>query len=213
MNTIATGGRPSRRGPLMAKRAIDAIGAGAALVVLAIPMGIVALVVRRDVGRPVLFRQVRPGRDQVPFTIVKFRTMADGDGPDAERITRVGRVLRSTSLDELPELWNVLRGDMSLVGPRPLLSSYVARYSPRQARRHEVRPGITGLAQVQGRNTLAWPERLDLDVHYVDSWSVLGDLAILARTVLTVVSRAGVSAHGHATMPEFQGDADAQHTR
>ncbi len=213
MNNVPVEGRSGRRSSRAAKRAFDVVGAGAALAVLAAPMGVVALVVRRDVGRPVLFRQARPGRDQVPFTLVKFRTMAEGDGPDAERITRVGRVLRATSLDELPELWNVLRGDMSLVGPRPLLTSYIDRYTPRQARRHEVRPGITGSAQVQGRNTLGWTERLDLDVHYVDSWSIRGDLAILARTVLTVVSRSGISADGHATMPEFQGDADAQRPR
>ena len=199
--------RPSRtRGSLAAKRIFDVVGASAALVVLAVPMGIVALVVRRDVGRPVLFRQVRPGRGQAPFTLLKFRTMADGDGSDAERLTSVGRFLRSTSLDEMPELWNVLRGDMSLVGPRPLLNTYLGRYNPRQARRHEVRPGITGLAQVSGRNALGWSARLELDVQYVDSWTIRGDLAILARTLLTVFSRSGVSADGHATMPEFQGD-------
>lgn len=193
------------RGSPALKRAVDVVGAGAALVVLAVPMGIVALAVRRDVGSPVLFTQVRPGRHERPFTLVKFRTMRDGDAPDAERLTSVGRLLRSTSLDELPELWNVLRGDMSLVGPRPLLLSYIDRYTPRQRRRHEVRPGITGLAQVCGRNSLPWEERFELDVAYVDSWTLRGDLQIIARTIFTVFARSGVSADDHATMPEFTG--------
>lgn len=190
---------------LAMKRAVDVVGAGSALVVLALPMGLVALAVRRDVGSPVLFAQVRPGRGGKPFTLVKFRTMKDGDEPDAERITSVGRFLRSTSLDELPELWNVLKGDMSLVGPRPLLLSYLDRYTPRQRRRHEVRPGITGLAQVCGRNSLPWDERFELDVQYVDSRTLRGDMKIIARTVLTVFGRSGVSADDHATMPEFTG--------
>lgn len=182
------------------------VGSGTGLVVLSVPMGVVALAVRRDLGSPVLFRQTRPGRGGKPFTLVKFRTMSDGPGDDADRLTNLGRFLRSTSLDELPELWNVLRGDMSLVGPRPLLTSYLDLYTPHQARRHEVRPGITGLAQVSGRNAVSWPERFDLDVRYVDTWSLPGDIAILVRTVLSVFRRNGVSAEGHATMPEFNGD-------
>ncbi|MEZ5178259.1 MAG: sugar transferase [Acidimicrobiales bacterium] len=150
--------------------------------------------------------QVRPGKDAKPFTLVKFRTMREGPGSDAERLTPLGRFIRSLSLDELPELWNVLRGDMSLVGPRPLLTSYLPRYSPHQARRHEVRPGLTGLAQVQGRNTLSWEHRFELDVHYVDTWSVRLDLAIIARTLWLVVKRDGITAEGHATMPEFLGE-------
>jgi lipopolysaccharide/colanic/teichoic acid biosynthesis glycosyltransferase len=132
--------------------------------------------------------------------------MRDGDGSDAERLTPLGRFIRSLSLDELPELWNVLRGDMSLVGPRPLLPSYVERYNARQARRHEVRPGLTGLAQVEGRNSLSWEDRFELDVRYVDTWSVRLDLAIIARTVWLVLKREGIAADGHATMPEFQGE-------
>lgn len=187
------------------KRLIDLVGAGVGLVVAAVPMGIIALLIRRDVGRPVLFRQTRPGRHGRPFTLVKFRTMRDGDGDDAARLTPLGGFLRSASLDELPELWNVLRGDMSLVGPRPLLASYLDRYSPRQARRHEVRPGLTGLAQVEGRNALDWDERFELDVRYVDTWSIPGDVAIIVRTVWAVVRRDGIAADGHATMPEFRG--------
>lgn len=188
-----------------AKRTIDLIGAIGGLAVAAIPMAVLALLIRRDLGSPVLFRQTRPGRDARPFTLMKFRTMRDGSAPDEERLTKLGTFLRSTSLDELPELWNVARGDMSLVGPRPLLTAYLDRYSPQQARRHEVRPGLTGLAQVEGRNLLAWEERFDLDVRYVDTWTVRGDLAIIARTVWSVLRRHGISADGHATMPEFTG--------
>jgi sugar transferase EpsL len=187
------------------KRAIDVVGAGSGLVVAAIPMGIIAFAVRRSMGSPVLFRQQRPGRGGRLFTLVKFRTMRDGDEPDAERLTALGSFLRSSSLDELPELWNVLRGDMSLVGPRPLLVRYLDRYSPRQARRHEVRPGLTGLAQVEGRNLSSWDDRFETDVRYVDTWTIGGDLRIITRTVLAVLRRDGVSADGHATMPEFEG--------
>jgi sugar transferase EpsL len=187
------------------KRAVDLVGSGIGLLVAAVPMGLLALLVRRDLGRPVLFRQVRPGRHGRPFTMVKFRTMRDGPGPDDERLTGLGRFLRSASLDELPELWNVFRGDMSLVGPRPLLTSYLDRYNPRQARRHEVRPGLTGLAQVEGRNAVDWAERFELDVRYVDTWTIPGDLAIIVRTVWSVLRRDGIAAEGHATMPEFEG--------
>lgn len=175
-------------------------------------MGIVAVAVRRSMGSPVLFRQERPGRHGQVFTLVKFRTMADGDGTDAQRLTPLGSALRATSLDELPELWNVLKGDMSLVGPRPLLVRYLDRYSPTQARRHEVRPGLTGLAQVSGRNATTWDDRLALDVRYVDTWSIRGDLAIMAKTVLAVLRREGVAAHDHATMTEFTGSTPESST-
>ena len=193
------------RSPVL-KRTIDIVGSSLGLLVAAVPMAVLALLIRRDIGKPVLFLQVRPGKDAKPFTLVKFRTMREGPGSDAERLTPLGRFIRSLSLDELPELWNVLRGDMSLVGPRPLLTSYLPRYSPHQARRHEVRPGLTGLAQVQGRNTLSWEHRFELDVHYVDTWSVRLDLAIIARTLWLVVKRDGITAEGHATMPEFLGE-------
>lgn len=190
------------------KRLVDLVGATAALTVAAVPMAVIALAVRITMGSPVLFRQSRPGRHGKLFLLMKFRTMRDGPGDDAERITRLGHLLRRTSLDELPELWNVVRGDMSLVGPRPLLPAYLSRYSPEQARRHEVRPGITGLAQVSGRNALDWDERFRLDVTYVDTWTLGLDLRILARTVQSVVTREGISAEGHATMPEFLGSTE-----
>ena len=191
------------------KRVLDLTVAGAALVLTAPVQAVVAILVARDVGRPVLFRQPRPGLGGKTFELRKFRTMRAPTGApgetDAERLTKLGRFLRATSLDELPSLWNVARGDMSLVGPRPLLVSYLDRYSPHQARRHEVRPGLTGLAQVEGRNLVGWPERLALDVDYVDSRSLALDLKILARTVLLVVRRTGVSSGTSATMEEFTG--------
>ena len=193
------------------KPALDRAIAGVALGALSPVVVGVALLVRRKLGSPVLFRQVRPGLGGRPFEMVKFRTMTDARGPDghplpdADRLTPFGHFLRSSSLDELPELWNVLRGEMSLVGPRPLLERYLDRYTPEQARRHDVRPGITGLAQVSGRNALSWEDRFALDVWYVDHQSLLLDLKILARTVLKVIGREGVSAAGHATMPEFTG--------
>jgi lipopolysaccharide/colanic/teichoic acid biosynthesis glycosyltransferase len=165
-------------------------------------------------GSPVFFRQTRPGLGGGPFTLIKFRTMRDSYGagaqplPDESRITRLGAFLRRTSLDELPELWNVLKGDMSLIGPRPLLVEYLDRYTREQARRHEVKPGITGLAQVSGRNALSWEERLALDVWYVDNWTMWLDLKILTKTVAQVLTRRGISAPGHATMPEFEGGGD-----
>lgn len=168
----------------------------------------VALLVRLRLGPGVLFRQTRPGLHGRPFTILKFRTMRHGPGSDAERLTPLGRFLRASSLDELPELWNVLRGDMSLVGPRPLLMHYLPRYSPTQARRMEVRPGLTGWAQINGRNALSWPQKFALDVWYVDHQSLALDLRILARTALAVLSRQGISAPGEATMPEFMGNED-----
>lgn len=170
---------------------------------------IMALLVRVKLGAPLFFRQARPGRDGVVFELIKFRSMTDACGPDgrllsdAERLTAFGRALRATSLDELPELWNVLRGDMSLVGPRPLLVAYLPRYSPEQARRHEVRPGITGLAQIKGRNAMAWEEKFRWDVYYVDNQSVLMDIKILFITLWKVARREGIQAGGEATAREF----------
>ena len=195
-----------------AKRLIDVAVAASALVLGAPVIAATALLVYADVGRPLLFRQDRVGRGGRIFELVKFRTMkhaVDRDGrplPDAERLTRIGRFLRASSLDELPQLVNVLRGEMSLVGPRPLLVEYLPRYSPEQARRHEVEPGITGLAQVAGRNALSWPEKFALDVYYVDHGSLALHLKILARTVARVLARDGISAAGQATMPVFQGE-------
>jgi len=192
---------------MAAKRALDLVGAGLGLVVACLPMAGIALAVRLTMGAPVLFRQRRPGLGGEPFVLVKFRTMRSGPGDDAARLTRFGRFLRASSLDELPELWNVVVGDMSLVGPRPLLMEYLDRYSPRQARRHEVRPGLTGLAQVEGRNTVAWEDRFELDVRYVETRSLALDLRIIARTVGAVLRRQGISGEGEATMTPFQGSA------
>ncbi len=196
----------------MAKRLMDVLAAGAVLFFLALPLVLLGLMVRRKLGRPVLFRQVRPGLHGRPFMMVKFRTMTDERGvdgellPDAQRLTAFGRFLRASSLDELPELWNVLCGEMSLVGPRPLLMEYLPLYSPDQARRHEVRPGITGWAQVNGRNALSWEERFKLDVWYVDHRSLWLDLRILWLTVRKVIVREGITAEGEATMPRFTGN-------
>lgn len=193
------------------KRIFDLLGAVLLLVAL-LPLLIgVALVVRWKLGSPVLFRQTRPGRDGHLFELRKFRSMtderdADGDLlPDEKRLGRFGRFLRSTSFDELPELWNVIRGEMSLVGPRPLLPQYVERYSKRQARRMEVRPGITGWAQVKGRNAVDWESRFEMDVWYVENMSLLLDLRILLLTVFAVLSRKGVNSEGAATVEEFKG--------
>ena len=192
-------------------RAVDVVVAASLLVLTAPVVAAVAVAVRLRLGSPVVFRQVRAGRDGRPFTIHKFRTMLDEVAPDGrarteeERIGRLGAFLRATSLDELPQLVDVLRGDMALVGPRPLYVEYVPLYSPDQARRLLVRPGITGLAQVSGRNAVPWEERLALDVQYVDHRSVLLDLRILARTAVRVVSRSGVTQTGHATNEMFTG--------
>lgn len=197
------------------KRAVDVVVAGGMLVILAPVMALVAMAVWLDVGLPILFRQRRPGLHGRPFEILKFRTMRNlrrGSKAvaDAERLTGFGRVIRAMSVDELPELWNVLRGDMSLVGPRPLLMHYLPLYSPEQMRRHEVRPGITGWAQVNGRNALTWEEKFRYDVWYVDNCSFVVDLRILLLTVTAVVSRRGISHQESATMPEFTGNsADA----
>lgn len=197
---------------LAAKRLLDVTIAGAGAVAVA-PLALAtAAAIRASIGAPVVFRQVRPGRGGRTFELYKFRTMKDArdaDGrllPDAERLTAVGRFIRSTSLDELPQLWNVLRGDMSLVGPRPLLVQYLSRYDARQARRHDVMPGITGWAQIRGRNALPWPAKFDLDVWYVENWSLALDLRILAETLVRVVRRDDVAQGGHVTMPEFMGN-------
>lgn len=196
------------------KRAVDVVGALGALLLLAPLIAVIALAVRLALGSPVLFRQRRAGLDGEPFELLKFRTMTDARDatgallPDAARLTRFGRFLRSTSLDELPELLNVLRGEMSLVGPRPLLLDYLPHYSPEQARRHAVKPGITGWAQVQGRNSTSWDTRIGLDVWYVDHWSPWLDLRILLLTVVKVLTREGISADGHATMPRFDRTGD-----
>jgi lipopolysaccharide/colanic/teichoic acid biosynthesis glycosyltransferase len=195
------------------KRAIDVVGASLALVLLSPLLACVALVVRVRMGSPVLFRQERPGRRGAPFLITKFRTMSDRHGPDgallpdAERLTRFGRFLRRSSIDELPELLNVVHGDMSLVGPRPLLMEYLPLYSTEQARRHDVRPGVTGWAQVNGRNAVSWNEKFELDVWYVDHRSTRLDLEILGKTVTQVFRGSDVSAPGHATMEPFRGSA------
>jgi sugar transferase EpsL len=197
------------------KRSGDLILATLALLTCAPLLLAIAAVVRLDVGRPVLFRQRRPGLNGTPFTLLKFRTMRsmrDSTGnllADADRLTRLGRFLRSTSLDELPGLWNVLKGDMSLVGPRPLLMRYLDRYTAEQARRHEVRPGMTGLAQVGGRNALTWQQKFALDIKYVDNCSWRLDVTILARTARDVLARRNVNQPGHATAQEFMGTPSA----
>ncbi len=201
---------------IAAKRLFDVIGASSALVLLSPLIAAVAAIVRIQIGSPIFFRQVRPGRNSEPFEIIKFRTMTDeraADGEllsDEERMVDAGRRLRRWSLDELPELVNVLAGDMSLVGPRPLLMEYLQRYTSEQARRHEVRPGVTGLAQVSGRNDLPWGSRFELDVWYVDNWSMWLDLKILGRTVGQVLTGRGISEQGSATMTPFDGSSELE---
>jgi len=196
------------------KRFLDLLLAGTALLLLTPALLAVALLVRWKLGSPVLFSHVRPGLHGRPFRIVKFRSMTNVRGaagnllPDAQRLPPFGRYLRASSLDELPELWNVFRGDMSLVGPRPLLMEYLPLYSPEQARRHEVRPGITGWAQVNGRNAIDWPARLAMDVWYVDNQSLWLDCKILWMTLGAVLGRRGISSEGHVTMPKFTGNHD-----
>lgn len=193
------------------KRLVDLILAALALLMLSVPLLILIWMVRSRLGSPVFFRQTRPGLHGKPFEMVKFRTMTNARGadgqllPDSERLTSFGRFLRATSLDELPELWNVVKGDMSLVGPRPLLMEYLPLYSAEQARRHDVRPGVTGWAQVNGRNALSWDEKFALDVWYVDHQSLWLDIRILWLTVRKVLIREGISAADNATMPKFTG--------
>jgi lipopolysaccharide/colanic/teichoic acid biosynthesis glycosyltransferase len=195
----------------LVKRLFDVIVSTLVLIVFSWLILILAVLVRVNLGSPVFFRQKRPGLNGTIFEMVKFRTMRNATAPDGtplpddQRMTKFGNLLRKLSLDELPELWNVVKGDMSLVGPRPLLVQYLDRYSPRQMRRHETRPGVTGWAQVNGRNAVAWEDRFEMDVWYVENWSFVLDLKILWMTVLTVFKRSGVSAEGHVTMPEFMG--------
>lgn len=195
----------------MIKRLFDILASALGLFLLSPVIAIVAWQIHRKLGSPVLFRQVRPGFDGKPFEMVKFRTMRDAVDiqgkllPDSERMTPLGSFLRASSLDELPELWNVLKGDMSLVGPRPLLMEYLPLYSPEQYRRHEVRPGVTGWAQINGRNALSWEEKFKLDVWYVDNRSFWLDLKIIFLTIKKVVIRDGISADGEVTMPKFTG--------
>ena len=194
---------------MLMKRWIDIILTFPAAVLLSFPLFLITLLIRLQLGKPLLFRQIRPGLHGKPFTICKFRTMSDARDeqgnllPESERLTDLGRFLRATSLDELPELFNVLKGDMSLVGPRPLLMDYLDRYSPEQVRRHEVKPGLTGWAQINGRNALSWDEKFKLDVWYVDHRSFLLDLKIIALTFKKILLREGISHQGDATMPIF----------
>ena len=195
------------------KRTLDLSAALFGLILLAPIILILSILIRQKLGSPILFTQTRPGLHGKPFKMIKFRTMTDdrdADGnllPDNIRLTAFGRFLRSTSLDELPELWNVLKGDMSLVGPRPLLMEYLSLYTPEQARRHESRPGITGWAQINGRNAISWEEKFKLDVWYIDNQTFWLDLKILALTLKKVFVREGISATGEATMPKFTGSA------
>ncbi len=201
------------------KRLMDVVLTLVAMIVLSPVILALAILVRRKLGSPVLFRQVRPGLHGRPFEMIKFRTMTDARDArgqllsDSERLTPFGSWLRKTSLDELPELWNVLKGDMSLVGPRPLLMQYLELYTPEQARRHEVRPGVTGWAQINGRNAISWDEKFKLDVWYVDNRSLLLDLKILVATVRKVLGSSGINAPGEATMPVFEGARDQSSVR
>lgn len=196
------------------KRPLDVLCAVLALVVLSPLLAVVAVLVRVKLGSPVIFTQDRPGKDERIFRLYKFRTMTDARDlggqplPDDQRLTRFGLLLRSTSLDELPELWNILKGDMSVVGPRPLLVRYLPRYNDVQRRRHEVRPGLTGLSQVNGRNALSWDDKFAFDIAYVDHITFWGDVKIVFATVGKVFSRSGVSQEGRATMDEFMGNED-----
>ena len=198
----------------MTKRAFDLVLCFICMLVFALPLVVLALNIRLKLGAPVLFRQMRPGANGRKFEMVKFRTMTSERGldgallPDAQRLTPFGRFLRASSLDELPEIWNVLKGDMSFVGPRPLLVEYLPLYSPLQSRRHELRPGITGWAQVNGRNTLSWEEKFKLDVWYVDNRSMWLDIKILWLTLRKVLIRDGISAAGEATMQRFTGSSE-----
>jgi len=198
----------------MLKRIIDITVSGTVLVVLSPILAVTAYKVKKNLGSPVLFKQTRPGLNGKPFEMIKFRTMKDAtdrDGnllPDSERLTPFGQKLRSTSLDELPELWNVLKGDMSLVGPRPLLMEYLPLYNSEQARRHNVRPGVTGYAQVNGRNAISWEEKFKLDIWYVDNQSLWLDIKILAKTVKQVLIKDGINTNKGTVMPLFKGNSE-----
>ena len=191
------------------KRLVDVIGAALGLLISAPLFLILWLLIRSRMGAPAFYRQVRPGRNGQPFTLIKFRTMREGDAPDQERLTAMGKFLRGTSLDELPELWNILKGDMSFIGPRPLLMEYLPHFTEEEMRRHDVRPGLSGLAQVSGRNNLGWDERLAMDVRYVNEMSFILDLQIFFRTVAIVISGKGVSAPGQATMTRLDQERGA----
>ncbi len=201
------------------KRAFDFVFSLLALILLSPLILLIAILVRVFIGAPILFSQMRPGYRAVPFTMYKFRTMTNRVGatgellPDGERLTRLGRILRALSLDELPELWNILRGDMSFVGPRPLLMEYLPRYSAEQARRHDVMPGLTGWAQVNGRNAISWEEKFKYDVWYVDNWSFWLDIKIILLTFVKVFKREGISQQGHATADVFMGNEGGKSTR
>ena len=200
-----------KRLQIWAKRAIDILVSLLVLILLSPLLLFIMLALKLSAKGPVFFRQQRPGLHGKPFMLVKFRSMVDAYDaqgnplPPEQRITRLGRILRATSLDELPEFWNILKGEMSLVGPRPLLMRYLDRYTPEQARRHEVKPGLTGWAQVHGRNAVGWEERLALDIYYVDHWSLALDFRILMRTLTTVIKRQGIDEPGRVTMSEFMG--------
>ena len=202
----------------MIKRLLDIIIASIALVLLSPLYAFVAYKVKKNLGSPVLFRQVRPGLHGKPFEMIKFRTMKDAVDeqgnplPDSERLTPFGQMLRSTSLDEMPELWNVIKGDMSIVGPRPLLMEYLPLYSPEQAKRHDVRPGMTGHAQVNGRNAISWEEKFKLDTWYVENQSIWLDFKIMFKTVHKVLAKDDISAEGEATMTRFTGSQNKDET-
>lgn len=204
---------------MLTKRILDLLGAILGLVIFALPMAIIGGLIRLGIGSPVLYRVIRPGLNGQPFLLYKFRTMrdlADAAGrslPDKERITPLGRMLRKTSLDELPQLFNVLIGEMSFVGPRPLRTEYLQLYTPHQARRHEVKPGITGLAQIQGRNSLSWEDKFALDVWYVDHASLMLDLQILAKTIVKVLGRNSVSPEGDLDVPSFTGSPSTNYAQ
>ena len=202
----------TRNQQLRIKRVVDVVGAATGLLLSGPAMAAAAVAVRVSMGAPVFFRQERPGLGGKPFRLYKFRTMSDArapDGallPDDQRLTAVGKFIRSTSLDELPQLLNVLKGEMSLVGPRPLLLRYLPRYNARQAKRHDMKPGITGLTAVRGRNALSWADKFEFDVQYIERFSLALDARILVETVVKVLKRGGVSSEGHVTMPEFMGE-------
>jgi len=212
-------GSPLHGTTLLAKSVLDRFSAALLLILVSPIMAVVALLVRWKLGSPVLFRQARPGRGARIFKLLKFRTMTDARDakgnflPDETRLIPLGRRLRSLSLDELPQLWNVLRGELSLVGPRPLFAEYLDRYTPEQARRHLVKPGITGLAQVNGRNAISWEDKFALDTWYVDHWSLWLDFRILLLTAWCVLRREGISSDGHATMPAFMGSKRSEETQ
>lgn len=198
------------------KRILDIISSLLAIIILSPLLAVTAVLVKTKLGSPVLFRQERPGKDEKIFTLIKFRTMTDERDengellPDEVRLTKFGKFLRSTSIDELPELFNILKGDMSVIGPRPLLVEYIPRYNEHQHRRHEVRPGLSGWAQVNGRNTVSWEDKFDMDVHYVDNYSFAMDVKILFMTVLNVIKKEGISSETSATMEVFMGTPEKE---